>query len=67
LLKETGKTVCRPTSTPVDQQDVVEDKEKYQRLVNRLIYLFYARLDIDFIVSIPGYASTKRRAFTSCP
>jgi len=75
LLKEIGKTTCRPIGTLVDpntkletvEQDVVEDKEKYQRLVNRLIYLSHTRPDIAFVVSIPSYALTKRRAFTSFP
>jgi len=47
LLLETGKTACKPTSTPFDpnsklgsaDDDVVVDIEMYQRLVGRLIYL----------------------------
>ncbi|WVZ24536.1 hypothetical protein V8G54_003080 [Vigna mungo] len=60
LLKETGKTGCRPASTPVDpniklgsmEEDVVVDKEMYQRLVGRLIYLSHTRPDIAFAVSL---------------
>ncbi|XP_058767437.1 uncharacterized mitochondrial protein AtMg00810-like [Vicia villosa] len=60
LLKETGKTACRPASTPVDpniklgsaEEDIVVDKEMYQRLVGRLIYLSHTRPDIAFAVSL---------------
>ncbi|XP_073219751.1 uncharacterized protein [Cicer arietinum] len=60
LLKETGKTACRPASTPVDpniklgsaEEDIVVDKEMSQRLVGRLIYLSHTRPDIAFVVSL---------------
>ena len=60
LLKETGKTACRPASTPVDpniklgsaEEDIAVDKEMYQRLVGRLIYLSHTRPDIAFAVSL---------------
>nr|KYP41064.1 Retrovirus-related Pol polyprotein from transposon TNT 1-94 [Cajanus cajan] len=60
LLKETGKTGCRPASTPVDpniklgsmEEDIAVDKEMYQRLVGRLIYLSHTRPDIAFVVSL---------------
>nr|KYP55256.1 hypothetical protein KK1_001462 [Cajanus cajan] len=60
LLKETGKTSCKPTSTPVDpniklgsaDEDMLVDKEIYQRLVGSLIYLSHTRPDIAFVVSL---------------
>ena len=60
LLKETGMMGCRPIETPMEPNlelqpasaKKVRDKEKFQRLVGRLIYLSYTRLDIAFLVSI---------------
>nr|KYP33440.1 Copia protein [Cajanus cajan] len=60
LLKETGKTACKLASTPVDpniklgsaEEDVAVDKEMYQRLVGRLIYLSHTRPDIAFAMSL---------------
>jgi len=60
LLKETGKTACKPISTPVDpniklesaEEDNAVNKEMYQRLVGRLIYLSHTRPDIAFAVSL---------------
>ena len=47
LLKETGMLGCKPTDTPMDSNDklrneedsLLVDKGKYQRLVGKLIYL----------------------------
>jgi len=46
LLKETGKIACKPASTPIDPnmklgnaEDIVVDKEIYQRLVGTLIFV----------------------------
>jgi hypothetical protein len=46
LLKETGMLCCRPAATPIEQNHRLSkeggtpvDKERYQRLVGRLIYL----------------------------
>ena len=47
LLKETGKTACKPASTPMDpnvklgtaEEDTAVDREMFQRLVGKLIYL----------------------------
>ena len=60
LLKETGKTACKPESTSIDpnlrlreaEKDAKVDKEMYQRLVGRLIYLSHTRPDIAYAVSV---------------
>ncbi|KAL5857491.1 hypothetical protein ACOSQ3_004949 [Xanthoceras sorbifolium] len=60
LLKETGLMGCRHAETPIEanlkleaeKSDAHVDKEKYQRLVGRLIYLAHTRPDISFAVSL---------------
>jgi hypothetical protein len=60
LLKETGKTACKPASIPMDpnlklgntEESVAVDNEMYQRLVGRLIYLSHTRPDIAYAVSM---------------
>nr|KYP46112.1 Retrovirus-related Pol polyprotein from transposon TNT 1-94 [Cajanus cajan] len=60
LLKEIGKTACKLASTPIDpnlklgnaEEDTAVDKEVYQRLVGRLIYLSHTRPDVAFAVSL---------------
>ena len=60
LLKETRKLACKLVSTPIDpnhklgetKEDVAVDREMYQRLVGRLIYLSHTRLDIAYVVSV---------------
>lgn len=57
---ETGKTTCKPANTPVDpnvklgnaEEDITIDKEMYQRLVGKLIYLSHTRPDVTFVVSL---------------
>jgi hypothetical protein len=59
LLKETGKLGCKTASTPVDSKNKLntendmplEDINKFQRLVRKLIYLTFTRPDISFSVS----------------
>ena len=59
LLKETGKLGCKPASTPIDNKyklntedgEPLEDINKFQRLVEKLIYLTVTRSDISFSVS----------------
>jgi hypothetical protein len=59
LLSETGMLGCRPASTPIDpnhklcteSSDPV-NKEMYQRLVGKLIYLCHTRPDISYAVSV---------------
>ena len=60
LLTETGMLGCRPADTPIEfncklgnsDDQVSVDKEQYQRLVGKLIYLSHTRPDISFVVSV---------------
>ena len=60
LLKEIGKTACKPASTPIDpnlrlgdvENDATVDKEMYQRLVGRLIYVSHTQSYIAYVVSV---------------
>jgi transposase InsO family protein len=60
LLTETGMTGCKAVETPMDpnvklkaaSEDEVVDRERYQRLAGRLIYLSHTRPDIAFAVSV---------------
>ncbi|KAL5825490.1 hypothetical protein ACOSQ3_021553 [Xanthoceras sorbifolium] len=60
LLKETGQLGCKPATVPIEQNhrlgDAVDDvrvnRERYQRLVGRLIYLSHTRPDIAYAVSV---------------
>jgi hypothetical protein len=59
LLSETRMLGCIVVSTSIEQNhklyaDVGDqvDKEQYQRLVGRLIYLWHTRPDIAHIVSV---------------
>ncbi|RVW94161.1 Retrovirus-related Pol polyprotein from transposon RE1 [Vitis vinifera] len=59
LLKETGMLGCKPIDTSMDSQKKLGiekestpvDRERYQRLVGRLIYLSHTRPDIGFAMS----------------
>ncbi|KAI5312168.1 hypothetical protein L3X38_041341 [Prunus dulcis] len=59
LLAKTGMLDCKPIDTPSEQNhklglyldQVPTDKEHYQRLVGKLIYLAHTRLDIAYEVS----------------
>ncbi|KAL5860159.1 hypothetical protein ACOSQ4_001455 [Xanthoceras sorbifolium] len=59
LLKETGMTECKPADTPMDyttklgfiEESLPVDKERYQWLVGKLIYLSHTRPDNAFPVS----------------
>jgi hypothetical protein len=59
LLDETCMLGCRPVATPIDlnhklcaeSSDPV-NKQRYQRLVGRLIYLCHTRPDITYAVSV---------------
>ena len=58
LLTETDMLGCKPSDTPIKAKKRTKsdgklmDKERYQRLVGRLIYLSHTRPDIAFIVSM---------------
>ena len=59
LLKETCMLGCKPSKTPIKWNDKLRmkasnpiDRERYQRLVGKLIYLAHTRLDIAFAVSL---------------
>ena len=60
LLTETGMLACKPADTPIEQNhrlgdypdQVSANKERYQRLVGRLIYLSHTRPDIAYAVSV---------------
>ncbi|KAL0536406.1 hypothetical protein IC582_025354 [Cucumis melo] len=58
LLTETGMLRCRPADTPIEfnyklrnsYDQVPVDKDQYQCLVGKLIYLSHTRPDISFVV-----------------
>uniref|UniRef100_A0A6J0PE03 Uncharacterized protein LOC109505292 n=1 Tax=Elaeis guineensis var. tenera TaxID=51953 RepID=A0A6J0PE03_ELAGV len=59
ILTEIDMLGCRPIATPIEQNHrlvadigVPIDRERYQRLVGRLIYLSHIRPDIAFAVSV---------------
>lgn len=60
LLTETGMLGCKPINTPIEQNHKLfqcqsatsTDKQRYQRLVGKLIYLSHTRPDIAYSVSV---------------
>ena len=71
LLKETGKLGCKPASTPqernwtskINNNDPPVDREQYQHLVGKLIYLSLTCPDIAYSVSVVSqymHSPTKR-------
>ena len=60
LLNETGMSACSPISTPMeenlklstDPNQVPANKERYQRLVGRLMYLGHTRPDLAYALSV---------------
>ncbi|KAF5458648.1 hypothetical protein F2P56_022662 [Juglans regia] len=58
LLTETGMLGCKPSDTPIEAGKRVGDfgrpieKERYQRLVSKLIYLSHTKPDIAFALSV---------------
>ena len=60
LLAETGMLDCKPADTPIVQNhhlavhpdQVPTNRDRYQRLVGRLIYLSHTRPDIAYAVSV---------------
>ena len=60
LLTKIGKLGCKLVKTPIEQnqklcegvEDMVMDREPYQRLVGRLIYLSHTRPNIVYAVGV---------------
>ncbi|XP_028075597.1 uncharacterized protein LOC114277840 [Camellia sinensis] len=56
LLGKTSMLDCKPSDSPIEANhrlcSGVGDKDRYQRLVGRLIYLSHTRLDIAHAVGI---------------
>uniref|UniRef100_A0A2N9GH34 DUF659 domain-containing protein n=1 Tax=Fagus sylvatica TaxID=28930 RepID=A0A2N9GH34_FAGSY len=61
LLTEIGMLACQPIDIPIEQNHKLGDdhvdqvstnKERYQRLVGRLIYLSHTRLDLAYVASV---------------
>ncbi|WJZ83312.1 hypothetical protein VitviT2T_003004 [Vitis vinifera] len=60
LLQETGMSGCQPVNTPIEEglklcvepNQVSTDKERYQRLVGRLMYLAHTRPDLAYALSV---------------
>ena len=60
LLKKTGLLGCKPVETPMEPNlklqaanaEKVVNREQFQSLVGRLIYLSHTRPDIVFAVSV---------------
>ena len=58
LLTEIGMLGCKPSDSPIKASKMTEsdgkplDRERYQRLVGRLIYFSHTRPDIAFAVSV---------------
>ncbi|KAJ4706604.1 Retrovirus-related Pol polyprotein from transposon TNT 1-94 [Melia azedarach] len=60
LLAETGNSACEPVNTPIEvnhglsiyPDQIPTNKERYQRLVGKLIYLTHTRPDLSYTVSV---------------
>ena len=60
LLNETSNFACEPVNTPIEvnhgmsiyHDQIPTNKERYQRLVGKLIYLTHTRPDIFYAVSM---------------
>ena len=60
ILNETGNSACEPVNTPIEVNhdmsiypyQIPTNKERYQRLLGKLIYLTHTRPDISYAVSV---------------
>lgn len=60
LLQEIGISGYRPTNNPIEpkrelglEEDAISvDRERYQHLVGKMIYLYHTRPDIAFVASL---------------
>ena len=60
LLSETGNSACQPVGTPIEMNHGLSiypdqtpaNKERYQKLVGKLIYLTHTRPDLSYAVSV---------------
>ena len=60
LLSKVGLLECKPANTPIAQNhklaeymdQILTDKERYQRLLGKLIYLSHTRPNIAYFVSV---------------
>lgn len=60
MLKNTNNPACKLVNTPIDPnnklwitcEDTPINKEMYQRLVKKLIYLSHTRLDVTYAVKV---------------
>ncbi|GKB37468.1 putative ribonuclease H-like domain-containing protein, partial [Tanacetum coccineum] len=60
LIAETGMIGCKPADTPmitnqklfINTEAKLADRDRYQRMVGKLIYLSHTRLDIAYVVGV---------------
>ena len=62
MLSEIGKLSAKPCSTPMapnaqltKEGELLEELERYRRLVGKLNYLTITRLDIAYSISVLGH------------
>ncbi|GJU01214.1 putative RNA-directed DNA polymerase [Tanacetum coccineum] len=68
LIAETGMIGCKPADTPmITNQKIfmkteakLADRDRYQRMVGKLIYLSHTRLDIAYAVGVAGDKGNRR-------
>ncbi|KAL1531339.1 hypothetical protein AAHA92_34026 [Salvia divinorum] len=72
LLAETGLLDCKSAETPMISNHGLKivqgakpaDREKYQRLVGKLIYLAHTRPDITYVVGVVSQSCTNPKKST---